>query len=321
MANIREISGRMKSIRDTMKITNAMYMISSTKMRKAKKSQEGNAPYFRELSMMYDLILDRTPEIENRFLDIRANKTGANRTRGIVIFTADKGLAGAYNHNVLKVAESLMSGDTLTKLYVIGEVGRQYFAGKHMDTGDKEELASVNPDLQRARNVSKKLVDDYLAGVVDEVYVVFTALKNSITSEARFMKLLPFARYEDVTGKTNDVEQKINSGNNATVSLNAENDSGEIKFYPSAEDVLDNVIPSIVTGYIYSALVESYCSEQNDRMMAMDSANKNADVMLHNLSIEYNRVRQAMITQEITEVIAGAKAQKKKKMRKEAQGS
>ena len=105
MANIREISGRIKSIRDTMKITNAMYMISSTKMRKAKKTQEGNSPYFKELRLIYEKIVKSTPELDNPYLDERTEKKGKDRTRAIIVVTADKGMAGAYNHNVLKVVD------------------------------------------------------------------------------------------------------------------------------------------------------------------------------------------------------------------------
>ena len=303
MANIREISGRMKSIRDTMKITNAMYMISSTKMRKAKKNQEGNVPYFEQLQKMFDRIIAGCPELDNTYLDERTAKKGSNRTKAIIVVTADKGLAGAYNHNVLKLTEKMLECEENTKLYVVGEVGRQYFAGKNVHMDGQFKYTAQNPTLHRARVIGEKLVSEFRDGEVDEAYIVFTSMKNSMTSEANSIRLLP------LSAELNDEEK-------------AEFDKlakEEIKFDPSPDDVLNNIIPNMVVGDIYSALVESYCSEQNDRMMAMDAANKTAEAMLHELSIEFNRVRQAMITQEITEVIAGAKAQKKKKARKEAQ--
>lgn len=301
MANMREISGRMKSIRDTMKITNAMYMISSTKMRKAKRSQEGNSPYFSELQLMYDRIIESTPELDNQYLDERPMKKGKDRTRAIIVITADKGMAGAYNHNVLRIVDMLMREEVNSKLYVIGEVGRQAFAGQKAPMEGQFKYTAQNPSIHRARVVGELIINQFLQGELDEAYIVYTEIHNSMTSEAKWKRLLPLAR------ETKDVEpgELVQAPE-------------EINFVPSAEAVLNHVVPDMVVGQIYSALVEAYCSEQNDRMLAMDAANKNAQAMIHELSIEYNRVRQAMITQEITEVIAGAKAQKKKKKKKEA---
>lgn len=303
MANIREISGRIRSIRDTMKITNAMYMISSTKLRKAKKGHEGNGPYFSYLKNMYDRIIESTSELENKWLDEREEKKGKERTRAIILITGDKGLAGAYNHNAIKLALSLMNEDPTPKLYVVGEVGRQYFAGKKVLMSGQFKYSAQNPSLNRARMIGNMLMDEYLSGEIDEAYIVYTEMKNSISTEARALRILPLM-YEkpDEPGFINQEEGKIN-------------------FVPSAEDVLNTIVPEMIIGDIYSTLVESYCSEQNDRMMAMDKANKNAAEMIKDLSTQYNRERQAMITQEITEVIAGAKAQKKKKQKKAAQES
>ncbi len=303
MANIREISGRIRSIRDTMKITNAMYMISSTKLRKAKKGHEGNGPYFSYLKNMYDRIIESTSELKNIWLDEREEKKGKERTRAIILITGDKGLAGAYNHNAIKLALSLMNEDPTPKLYVVGEVGRQYFAGKKVLMSGQFKYSAQNPSLNRARMIGNMLMDEYLSGEIDEAYIVYTEMKNSISTEARALRILPLM-YEkpDEPGFINQEEGKIN-------------------FVPSAEDVLNTIVPEMIIGDIYSTLVESYCSEQNDRMMAMDKANKNAAEMIKDLSTQYNRERQAMITQEITEVIAGAKAQKKKKQKKAAQES
>ncbi len=286
-----------------MKITNAMYMISSTKLRKAKKGHEGNGPYFSYLKDMYDRIIESTSELNNKWLDEREEKKGKERTRAIILITGDKGLAGAYNHNAIKLALSLMNEDPTPKLYVVGEVGRQYFAGKKVLMSGQFKYSAQNPSLNRARMIGNMLMDEYLSGEIDEAYIVYTEMKNSISTEARALRILPLM-YEkpDEPGFINQEEGKIN-------------------FVPSAEDVLNTIVPEMIIGDIYSTLVESYCSEQNDRMMAMDKANKNAAEMIKDLSTQYNRERQAMITQEITEVIAGAKAQKKKKQKKAAQES
>jgi F-type H+-transporting ATPase subunit gamma len=290
----------MKSIQDTMKITNAMYMISSTKLRKAKSNLEETEPYFFTLQSMIARIIRHLPEVDNALFNARGDKAPEDRIKGIIVVTADKGLAGAYNHNVLKMAEEMVSANKYTKLFVVGEVGRQYFKSKEMEVAEQFNYTAQNPSLHRARVISELVMEQFKEGKLDEVHIIYTSMKNSMTTEMNCMQLLPFAREDFATIEAHKagVYQE------------------EIVFNPSPEAVLENILPDCVMGYVYGALIESFCSEQNARMMAMEAANKSASEMIHDLSIEYNRVRQAMITQEITEVISGAKAQKKKKQAK-----
>ncbi len=305
MANIREISGRIRSVQDTQKITNAMYMISSTKMRKARKEMEENNPYFESLQIMVDHIMKTLPELDHPFLDRRNGKKGKDRVHAIILITADKGLAGAYNHNVAKMAEEFIrQSEETVLLYVVGEEGRQYFASRNVKMAGQFQYTAQNPSLHRARVITEKLLADFEKGDVDEVSVVYTVLNHHMVSEPRMMQLLPLTRAV--------VEEHLTTDRKAS--------DAELNFQPSPESVLTNIIPNVIVGYLYSALVDSYCSEQNDRMQAMDAANRNAESMLRDLGIQYNRQRQAMITQEITEVIAGAKAQQKKREQKEAKG-
>ena len=149
MANTREIQSRMKSIQDTMKITNAMYMISSTKLRKAKKNLEETEPYFYTLQTMVSRIVRHLPEIDNKYFDERKDKPAEEKTTGLVVVTADKGLAGAYNHNVLKMAEEQMQKAGQTgkyKLFVVGELGRQYFGHRGHRGGRAVSLYCTEPD-------------------------------------------------------------------------------------------------------------------------------------------------------------------------------
>ncbi|MGN1147509.1 MAG: ATP synthase F1 subunit gamma [Lachnospiraceae bacterium] len=297
MANTREILNRMHSIQDTMKITNAMYMISSTKLRKAKRNLEETEPYFFTLQSMISRIIRHLPDMENQYFDMREKKAPEERTKGYIVVTADKGLAGAYNHNVLKMAQEQMNQGGRWKLFVVGEVGRQFFAAKGVHVAEQFHYTAQNPTLHRARIITETILEQFKNGELDEVYLIYTGMKNSIQTETEMMRLLPLMR-EDYL-----IEEARKIG------IYQE----ELELQPSPEAVINNVIPDSVMGYVYSALVESFCSEQNSRMMAMEAANKSAGEMIHDLSIEYNRVRQAMITQEITEVIAGAKAQKRKK--------
>lgn len=224
MANTKEIQKRMKSISDTMKITNAMYMIFSTKLQHAKSMLADTEPYFYSLQQEFGRILRHVPETDNiYFRQISEDVSPDKKKIGYVVVSADKGLAGAYNHNVFKMAHELF------------EQG-----------GEK--------------------------------------LKLLLLSKEKFATVLPADVYQE-----------------------------ELKAEPSWEEVLNHLVPNYVNGFIYGALVESYASEQNSRMMAMQSATDSAKEILQKLSIEYNRVRQAAITQEITEVISGAKAQKRKK--------
>jgi F-type H+-transporting ATPase subunit gamma len=290
----------MRSIQDTMKITNAMYMISSTKLRKAKSSLEETEPYFFTLQSMIARIIRHLPEVENEFFNTRPDKSPEERIKGIIVVTADKGLAGAYNHNVLKMAEEMVESNKYTKLFVVGEVGRHYFYNKNINVAEQFHYTAQNPSLHRARVISEHVMEQFKAGELDEVHIIYTDMKNSMTTEMNCMQLLPFAREDFATIEAHKagIYQE------------------DIVFQPSPEAVLKNILPDCVMGYVYGALIESFCSEQNARMMAMEAANKSASEMIHDLSIEYNRVRQAMITQEITEVISGAKAQKKKKLAK-----
>ena len=298
MANTREIQSRMKSIQDTMKITNAMYMISSTKLRKAKKNLEETEPYFYTLQTMVSRIVRHLPEIDNKYFDERKDKPAEERTVGLVVVTADKGLAGAYNHNVLKMAEEQMQKAAgKCKLFVVGELGRQYFGHRGIEVAEQFHYTAQNPTLHRARIITETILEQFKEEQLDEVYIIYTSMLNSVTTEPKMMRLLPIVRERFITKDGKDLSMY----------------QEPLVMNPSPKAVLNNIVPDFVMGYVYGALVESFCSEQNARMMAMEAANKNASAMIHDLSIQYNRVRQAMITQEITEVIAGAKAQKKKK--------
>lgn len=298
MANAREIQERMKSIQDTMKITNAMYMISSTKLRKAKKELAETEPYFFALQGMLARIIRHLPEVQHRFLSDEKEASGEKK-KAFLVVTADKGLAGAYNHNVLKIAEEELEKCSQSHLLVVGEVGRQYFHSRKIPVDEHFLYTAQNPTMHRARVITGKVLSLYESGKVDEVHMIYTSMKNGLQTETNEIQLLPIKKSIFQTEKIPmDMLQE------------------EFFYRPSLEAVLNSVIPNYIGGYIYGALVESYCSEHNARMVAMQAANDSAQAMIHALSVEYNRVRQAAITQEITEVIAGAKAQKRKKQKK-----
>lgn len=294
MANTKEIQKRMKSIQDTMKITSAMYMISSAKLRSAKQKLENTEPYFYSLQAAIARLLRHIPDAKSRYFDQDNEIADSQKKRGYIVITADKGLAGAYNHNVIKMAHELFSQGENNKLFVLGELGRQYFAKEGLAVNSEFRYTVQNPTLYRARVITDRIMELYDAGELDEVYIIYTKMENSVTMETEKMRLLPFEK-EKFMQTPIDIYHE------------------EIKAETSMEEILDHIVPNYVTGFIYGALVESFASEHNSRMMAMQTATDSAKDMLRVLSIEYNRVRQAAITQQITEVIGGAKAQKKKR--------
>ena len=295
MANAKEIKDRMKSIQDTMKITNAMYMISSSKLKRAKKSLLDTEPYFFTLQATMSRILRHLPEMHTIYFQHDDDVRREVPVKAYIVVTADKGMAGAYNHNVLKLAEEHIRKDEDTKLYVLGELGRHYFERQNINIDKQFHYTVQNPSLSRARNIAETILEDYVNHKVDEVYIIFTKMINSMQTETQFQQLLPLKR--------SDFNRK----------LPADVPMEELAMKPSPEAVMDRIVPDYLVGFIYGALVESYSSEQNSRLMAMEAATDSASKMLHELDILYNRARQAAITQEITEVISGAKAQKKKR--------
>lgn len=295
MASAKEIQDRMRSIKDTLKITNAMYMISSSKLKKSKKMLADTEPYFYTLQSEMSRILRHLPDMNSIYFKTNAEIPERKRKAGYIVITADKGLAGSYNHNILKLAEEELEKRDDYKLFVLGELGRHYFEQKGINIDKQFHFVVQDTSLSRARRIAEDLLKLYHENQLDELYIIYTTMVNAMQEEAQVAQLLPLKKTDFKIPVPIDIPLE------------------GLALKPSAEEVMDHIVPNYVVGFVYGALVEAFSCEQNARMMAMEGATNSAKQMLKELDIEYNRARQAAITQEITEVIAGAKSQKKKK--------
>ncbi len=297
MPNIREIHERIESIKQILKITNAMYLISSSKLKKARKALDSTEPYFYKLQETIENVLEHTPHMRQMYFDRRSDIPEDKRKRGYIVITGDKGLCGNYNHNILRdTDEKLDAVPDLNNcyLFVMGQVGRLYYqrrikSGKQAYVDGEFLYTTQNPTLYRAAEIADIVLEKFKKKELDEVWVLYTDMVTSNVQEARTVQLLPFERRH--FGKAEDGTMKK---------------LPKASFMPSPEKVMDYLIPQYAKGIIYGAMVEAFCCEQQSRMTAMDSATTSAKDMIHDLSLMYNRARQAAITQEITEVCGGA---------------
>lgn len=306
MANAKEIQNRIRSIRDTMKITKAMYTVSSMKVQKAKKKLEETTPFFSAVRKQIKDNLYNFPTIRHIYFDNRlSDEREVVKRKGYIVVTGDKGMAGAYNLNILKEARNQFAEAEDYKVFPVGEVGWHTLSVEGYPVAEDFHMPSNNPSIYRVRAIAEYILDSYRNEELDEVYIIYTHLVNSLTQEVHVKKLLPLPTHEFL------VEKRREKG--------MPEDDSWVLIEPSPEEVLERLARNYVTGYLYGALTESLAAEESARMMAMQTATNNAELMLADLSVQFNRLRQAAITQEITEVIGGAKALRRKKMKAKQQ--
>lgn len=277
---MKDIKRRIKSVGSTRQITKAMELVSSSKLRKAKMRAEQARPYFNELYKSLCEIASANTDLSTVFTVKREVKH-----RLFIVIAGDRGLAGGYNSNVLKLASSAHAGDAeKPKIIAIGKKAIEYF--------DKREYEIVASYANIAENIKPNLAQDiadiavemFRSGEADDVQIFYTMFVSSITQEAQQMAMLPME----------------------TVKLE---NYGTMNYDPSPEAVFNRIIPRFTASLIQCAVVESYASEQGARRTAMENATDNADAMTESLSLLYNRARQASITTEIIDIVSGASAQ------------
>ena len=284
MATMRDIKRRKESVASTGQITKAMKLVATVKMQKAKQRAENSQPYFNQMYATVKSILAKSESISHPFL-----LGNDSDKKAVIAITSNRGLAGGYNANVIKLItknEEFTPDNTV--VYAVGKKGVIGLAKDGYTIKEDYSEAVNNPLFSDAVEIGKAVMDAYINGEIGAIYIAYTVFKNTVTHIPTLIKLLP------VTDE--DVEE-------------VKDDDGAImNFEPEAEEALEMIIPKYINSLIFGAIIESVASENGARMQAMDSATSNAEEMIADLELMYNRARQGAITQELTEIIAGSAA-------------
>jgi F-type H+-transporting ATPase subunit gamma len=280
MASLKHIKGRIKSVNSTKQITNAMNLVATAKLTKSKEAALKTRPYFQKMQQTIASIVSNAGNVKAPLL-----QSNGAKGRAYVVLAGDKGLAGGYNANVCKMVANHIEDKESTQIIAVGRKAKEILRAKGFKISKEVLGVSADPTYSVAKEVADYVMELFLKGEVGEVYFVYTTFVSTLQQDPTLVRLLP-AQVEKTETRT------------------------LLTYEPSAEVVLDYLMPKYLTDVIYGGLVESSASEQGARMTAMDAATENAQDMIEKLSIQYNRARQAVITQELTEIIGGAEALK-----------
>ncbi|MBO4410581.1 MAG: ATP synthase F1 subunit gamma [Lachnospiraceae bacterium] len=282
MASMREIKRRRASIESTEQITKAMKLVATVKLQRAREKAESGKPYSRVMYETAQHILRKCKGMQHRYLVERpGGKTG------MILITSNRGLAGGYNSNAIRQVTGSGIPKEEIRLYTVGRKGHDFLKARGYEIAlDRSDVINA-PLYKDAIELAELVLKDYEAGILSEIWLVYTEFKNTVTHVPKKIRLLPAQEADE-----------------------AEEDPLPMNFEPDDDAVLDSIIPQYITSLIYGAFLEGVASENGARMAAMDAATDNAEEMIGKLSVEYNRARQGAITQELTEIIAGSNALK-----------
>ena len=283
MASMRDIKRRKGSIQSTQQITKAMKLVSTVKLQRAKQNAEKSQTYFHCMYNTVHSILRRTQNLEHKYL-----KSGESGKKAVILITSNRGLAGGYNSNVIKlITQGELAKEDLA-IYAIGKKGKDALAKNYEIRADYSDVIE-DPVYAEAMKISKEVLSAFENGEISEIYLAYTGFKNTVVHIPTLLKLLPV--------EISDEEETTQ-----------EDDHILMNFEPEDEEALNLLIPKYITSLIYGGMIEAIASENGARMQAMDAATSNAEEMIEDLTLLYNRARQGSITQELTEIIAGANA-------------
>jgi F-type H+-transporting ATPase subunit gamma len=288
-AKLRVVRRRIRSVQSTKKITRAMELIASSRIVKAQTRVEASRPYAEQLTKAMEDVASRSSSIDHPLLEHREHATKI----GVLVITSDRGLAGAYNANVLKIAEQhlreIRSGGKEPVLYVVGKKGVGYFRFRGVPMQDSWQGFSEVPPYEKAEVVGRRLIEDFADQTIDELHCAYTDFRSAFTLRATSKRFLPIAP-EEVMGTARDTVP------------------AEYLFEPEPAEILEHLLPQYVITKVYAALLESAASENASRRRAMKAATDNADDLIKVLTRQANRARQDEITTEILEIVGGAEA-------------
>ncbi|MBF8983766.1 ATP synthase F1 subunit gamma [Lutibacter sp. B2] len=280
-----DIKRRIKSVNNTKQITKAMELVSSSKLKRARERAETIKPYFYTVKETVQDIFSNDTNIDHRYVTPRAVKKSV-----YIVITSDRGLCGGYNINPIKLGIAHMQDKKNVSVITIGNKARDYFRNRKYEMDGEFTGISEKPTYQDAKKISSLALKLYEKKMADEVYIIYTQFVSTLTQNPQMIKLLPFT--SEGNGKVDESHKPFEY----------------ISYEPSPEALLDYIIPKYIESTIYGAMAESAASEQAARRVAMESATDNAEEMIDNLTLNYNRARQAAITQEIAEIVGGAEA-------------
>ena len=275
----KAIKNRIRSMESTKQITKAMEMVASSKLRRAQAQVLSSRPYFEILGSTVHNIVQSNKDFSSPYLTHRSGGKAA-----FIVIAGDRGLAGGYNSNVLKLAYSQMEGKDVT-VVPIGKKAADFFRSRKISMLTDSYLDAESVSVGDCFSLAKQLCKAYRAGQFDEIHIAYTNFVSVLAQTPVTMQMLPLLR------QSSQQEETVTS---------------DILYEPDSVEVFDAVIPEYLGGMVYGALCESRAAEQAARRTAMDSATQNAEDMIADLSLKFNRARQAAITQEITEIVAGA---------------
>lgn len=296
MASMRDIKRRRDSIQSTSQITKAMKLVSTVKLQKAKGHAEETKPYFNKMyETVSGMLAHSGAGSQNPY--VRARETEGPRKKGVILITSNRGLAGGYNSNVVKLITQGDFDKDNTVIFSVGRKGQESL--QRLGYSIKNDFSEVinKPLFGDAVSIGKTVSSAWESGEIDEVYLAYTVFKNTVTQIPTLIKILPFDEEDVESAQEGDAPEEKPEG---PVAL--------MNYEPEEEDTLGYIIPLYMNSLIFGALVEAVASENGARMQAMDNATNNAEEMIDTLGLQYNRARQAAITQELTEIVAGASA-------------
>ena len=303
MESTRDIKGRIKSVTNIQQITKAMKMVAAARLRKAEEKANGSRPYAEKIGELLRRASSVTPGFTSPLF-----RTGEVKKVGYLVICGDKGLAGAYNSNVMKRTLQEISGKDRSAyaLYVCGKQAKNYLKFRGYDPDTYHFGFSDKPSAQDSIDLSKEMVEYFTKEEVDEVYIIYTKFITALRQQVRVDRLLPIEAQAE--GKTEEAAKAAASGwgKERQDFLRIEEDP--YIFLPDAAAVLSKLLPEYIQVQVYNAMLQSAASELGSRMAAMSAATDNATERIADLNLTYNKARQAQVTNEISEIVGGAAA-------------